>query len=64
MPTKAWGMYAPDVYGASESDRIVCELPTLAGFSTTVKDPELNRNHNIALAASAIDGFVLQPRCV
>ncbi len=61
MPTKAWGMYAPDVYGASESDRIVCELPTLAGFSTTVKDPELNRNHNIALAASAIDGFVLQP---
>ncbi len=61
MPTRVWGMYAPDIYGSSESSEIVCELPTLAGFSTTVKDPELNRNHNIALAASAIDGFVLQP---
>lgn len=61
MPAKSWGMYAPDVYGTSESHRIVCDLPTLAGFSTTVKDPELNRNHNIAIAAQAIDGFVLQP---
>lgn len=61
MPTMAWGMYLPDVYGASRSHDIVVEMPTLAGFSTTVKEPELNRNHNIALAAQAIDGFVLQP---
>jgi len=61
MPTRVWGMYAPDIYGSSESYEIVCQLPTIAGFSTTVKDPELNRNHNIALAASMIDGFQLQP---
>ena len=61
MPTRVWGMYAPDVYGTSESSEIVCELPNIASFSTTVKDPEQNRNHNIALAASMIDGFVIQP---
>ena len=35
-------------YTASRSHDIVVEMPTLAGFST-VKEPELNRNHNIAL---------------
>ena len=61
MPTKAWGMYAPDIYGSSESSEIVCQVPVLAAFSTTVKESELNRNHNIALASSVVNGSVIQP---
>ncbi|MEW6228312.1 MAG: VanW family protein [Bacillota bacterium] len=61
MPARAWGMYSPDVFGESASSEIVCEEPVLASFSTTIKDAERSRNHNIVVAASAIDGTVVQP---
>ncbi len=61
MPTRAWGMYAPDVFGQSGSSELACEEPVLASFSTTIRDAERSRNHNIALAASAIDGAVVRP---
>ncbi|MBC7082709.1 MAG: VanW family protein [Firmicutes bacterium] len=61
MPTRVWGMYSPDVFGQSASSKISCAEPVLASFSTTLKDPEKSRNHNVALAAAAVDGVVLQP---
>ncbi|MGE5594200.1 MAG: VanW family protein [Betaproteobacteria bacterium] len=61
MPARVWGMYSPDVFGQSGSSSISCAEPVLASFSTTLKDPERNRNHNVALAAAAIDGVVVQP---
>ena len=61
MPTRVWGMYSPDVFGQSASSEISCREPVLASFSTTLKDPEESRNYNVALAAAAIDGVVLQP---
>ncbi|MGE5587837.1 MAG: VanW family protein [Clostridia bacterium] len=61
MPTRVWGMYSPDVFGQSASSRISCVEPVLASFSTTLEDPEKSRNHNVALAAAAVDGVVLQP---
>ncbi|HHY31544.1 MAG TPA: hypothetical protein GX515_00770 [Firmicutes bacterium] len=61
MPVRVWGMYSPDVFGQSKSSSISCAEPVLATFSTTLKDPERNRNHNVTLAAAAIDGVVLQP---
>ncbi|MCR4402569.1 MAG: VanW family protein [Firmicutes bacterium] len=61
MPTRVWAMYSPEVFGQSASSTISCVEPVLASFSTLLKDPERSRNHNITLAAAAVDGVVLQP---